>query len=312
MTWTLAAAVLARAGGGQNFHPSGGGGGGGGGSFGGGGGGGFFFLPFFLGGGGLIGLLLVIFFIYLISRAASGSSRSSGGYASGSGPVPIAPPPLPYDDTHPVGVPDSFRGQTLPGTHETAIGNGVADGLAAIRAHDPGFDEAAFLSQVERAFFVIEQAWSELKPEMSRQVMGESLWEQHRAQIEQYRASGRRNALDNLSVGRAEITSAHSDTSYDTVSVRLLAACADYDVDVSNGHIVRGDRDVRQFTEDWIFQRSSQATTKENGGTLSKRCPNCGAPLDVDLAGVCSYCKASVMSGAYDWVLTRIDQVGVY
>jgi len=25
--------------------------------------------------------------------------------------------------------------------------------------------------------------------------------------------------------------------------------------------------------------------------------------------GVCSYCKAPVMSGNYDWVLTRIDQV---
>jgi hypothetical protein len=29
----------------------------------------------------------------------------------------------------------------------------------------------------------------------------------------------------------------------------------------------------------------------------------------VDLAGVCHYCRAPVMSGQYDWVLTRIDQV---
>ena len=38
-------------------------------------------------------------------------------------------------------------------------------------------------------------------------------------------------------------------------------------------------------------------------------CPNCGAPLDLDLAGICKYCRAPVMSGAYDWVLTRIEQV---
>jgi len=33
------------------------------------------------------------------------------------------------------------------------------------------------------------------------------------------------------------------------------------------------------------------------------------APLDVDLSGVCSYCKAPIMSGDYDWVLARIDQL---
>jgi hypothetical protein len=42
---------------------------------------------------------------------------------------------------------------------------------------------------------------------------------------------------------------------------------------------------------------------------MSQRCPNCGAPLDVDLAGVCKYCKASIMGGEYDWVLTRIEQL---
>jgi predicted amidophosphoribosyltransferase len=72
---------------------------------------------------------------------------------------------------------------------------------------------------------------------------------------------------------------------------------------------VRGSRDVSEWTEDWVYQRSSDATTKTGAGTMNQRCPNCGAPLDLDLAGVCSYCKAPVMSGRYDWVLTRIDQV---
>jgi hypothetical protein len=218
---------------------------------------------------------------------------------------------MPYDDTHPVGVPERFRGETLPGSDAAAAAGSVPDGLAAIRAHDPAFDDAAFVGRVERVFFVVEEAWSELKPDMSRQVMADALWQQHKAQIEQYQSQGRRNVLDNLSVGRADIVAAHSDDSYDTITVRLLAAAADYDIDVASGKVVRGDRRVSEFMEDWIFQRSSKATTRADGGTMSKRCPNCGAPLDVDLAGVCSYCKAPVMSGAYDWVLTRIDQVGV-
>jgi len=322
----LAVAELARAGGGQNFGGGGGLGGGGGGLGGGGGsfgggGGGFFFLPFFLGGGGLVGLILIVLLVMFLSGALGSAGRRGGSDPPPAPPPPLPPPPartsagvasLPYDDTHAVGVPERFRGETLPGSDAAAPAGSVPDGLAAIRAHDADFDEAAFLGRVERVFVVVQEAWSELKPDMSRQVMADALWQQHKMQIEQYQSQGRRNVLDNLSVGRADIVAAHSDDSYDTITVRILAACADYDIDTASGKVVRGDRRVSEFMEDWIFQRSSKATTKADGGTLAKRCPNCGAPLDVDLAGVCSYCKAPVMSGAYDWVLTRIDQVGAY
>ena len=79
-----------------------------------------------------------------------------------------------------------------------------------------------------------------------------------------------------------------------------------------SGKVIRGNKRVGEWAEDWTFQRSSKATTNASGGTLSQKCPNCGAPLNVDLAGVCPYCKAPVMSGAYDWVLARISQVPSY
>jgi hypothetical protein len=104
---------------------------------------------------------------------------------------------------------------------------------------------------------------------------------------------------------------AHTDQTYDTITVRVRAACADYDVDDQSGRVVRGNHRVGEWQEDWTFQRSSKAKTQPQGGTLSAKCPNCGAPLDVDLAGVCNFCKAPVMSGDYDWVLSRISQVPV-
>jgi predicted lipid-binding transport protein (Tim44 family) len=333
MSLALIASIVARAGGGQNF---GGGsrGGGGDGSFstGGGGGGGFFFFPFFGGGGGGAGgvigfvilILIVVFLLGVVRYWMRGSGmRSSAATAPPLPPaaynptVPTAPAPPSsggYDDTHPVGVPERFRrGETLPGTHETAAdasgAESVAGGLASISAHDPDFDQAAFLAEVERSFFVVQQAWSERKPEMSRRVMADGIWQQHNVQIEQYQSQHRRNMLDNLAVGNASIVAAHSDQSYDTITVRIRAASADYDVDDNSGKVVSGHRDVQEWTEDWVFQRASDATTKKDAGTLNQRCPNCGAPLDVDLAGVCSYCKAPIMSGRYDWVLTRIDQL---
>ena len=76
--------------------------------------------------------------------------------------------------------------------------------------------------------------------------------------------------------------------------------------------MIRGSQQIEDWAEDWIFQLSSKASTKPNAGTMNKKCPNCGAPLDLDLAGVCKYCRAPVMSGEFDWVLTRIEQLPSY
>ena len=228
----------------------------------------------------------------------------------------MPPPPSsssPYDDSRPIGVPEGLRGAMLPGTDPMAMAssssNGVAGGISAITAHDPAFDEAAFRGEAERAFFLVQKAWTELKPDLSRRVMADGIWQQHKEQIDGYVSQGRRNVLEQLAVGSADIIAAHSDQTYDTITLRFLAACADYDIDTRSGKVVRGNKSVDRWSEDWVFQRSASATTKTAGGTLSSKCPNCGAPLDLDLAGVCSYCRAAVMSGKYDWVLTRIDQV---
>lgn len=333
------AVLLARAGGGQNFG-GGGGGGVGGGGIGGGGGGGFFFFGGNGGGGGSIGVvvflvLAVLLFVGVVAvRGARGRGRivsddSIAGTAA-DGSVPGGPTGLgggPGAPAAPGGsglltekqveswgrpsIPDlGFRGDYLPGSSVPSGAQPAQTGLDAIRSHDPAFDEANFLAEVQRAFFVVEQAWTELKPEMSRRVMADGLWQQHRVQIEQYVNEHKRNVLEDLSVGNATVVSTHSDESFDTIVVRFLAACADYDVNTDNHKVVRGNKRVGQWQEDWTFQRASDATTKTGGGTFSEKCPNCGAPLDVDLQGVCHFCKAPVMSGKYDWVLTRISQLG--
>jgi predicted lipid-binding transport protein (Tim44 family) len=298
-----AAHILTRAGGGQGF--GGGGGGGGGGGFGGGGGGGF---PLFFFGGGavarggsiLVSALVVGIVVLLVISRTRRRPLPGGGivehpYAHVDGPA-YRPGTVP--------IVESGRAVTeqRPAT--------VTSGLEAIQAHDPGFDVEAFKASVERSFFIVEQAWAEQKPEMSRRVMADGIWQQHRAQIEQYERNGTRNALDGLAVGKVTVLAATSDTQHDTLTTRILATCADYDVNVGSGKVVRGDKHtMTPFQEDWVFQRSSQATTRAGGGTLEQHCPNCGAPLDLDLAGVCHYCRAPVMSGEYDWVLIRIDQV---
>jgi predicted lipid-binding transport protein (Tim44 family) len=299
--------LLFRAGGGQGFDSGGDGGGGGG--FGGGGGGGFFFFGGGNGGraaGGtvVVVVLILTFVIFRVVWPRRGSWRRMGGASD-------YPPPPPGEQWSHSDQPaiSSVQGGLFPGSAPAAVGpESPEDGLAAIAAHDPGFSKEDFLQQVQRTFFIVEQAWAQRQPGMSRQVMADALWQQHRVQIQGYIDANKRNVLEDLAVGDLTIVGAHRDAKYDTITVRVLASCADYDVD-DNGHVVRGDKHVGQWMEDWTFQRSASAVTPTDGGTLAAKCPNCGAPLDLDLTGACKYCKAPVSSGDYDWVLARIAQI---
>ena len=80
----------------------------------------------------------------------------------------------------------------------------AAEGLAAITAHDPGFSQEAFLEQAQRTFFIVQQAWTQRQPGMSRQVMADGLWQQHRTQIQGYIDAHKRNVLEDLAVGRPD------------------------------------------------------------------------------------------------------------
>src|ERR1035437_6008504 len=71
---------------------------------------------------------------------------------------------------------------------------------------------------------------------------------------------------------------------------------------------IKAKEPYRPFTEYWTFQRSAGAKTLVTGGVTDKKCPNCGAPLDVNATGNCKYCGEVVTSGKFDWVLSKIDQ----
>lgn len=204
----------------------------------------------------------------------------------------------------------AIRGDIFSGSSgQPAAVDDPEQGLAAIKAKDPGFDRAVFLEQVQRTFYLVEEAWTQRNPDMSRQVMADGLWQQHRFQIESYRSGDKRNVLDGLAVESLTILAVHTDQNYDTITVRILAQSCDYDVN-SSGKVIRGHRDdSEQWAEDWTYQRAAGATTPKAGGTMTDHCPNCGAPLELDFTGVCKYCKALVSNGTYDWVIARIARV---
>jgi hypothetical protein len=183
----------------------------------------------------------------------------------------------------------------------------VAQGIATLQAADAAFAMDAFLTRVRTGFLALQEAWCRQNLETGRAFLSPGAYFAWRAQLETMALEGRRNVMENLAVESIQPLRIVHGRVFDDLTVRIAAACADYEVD-KDGKIVFGDRTVRGFTEEWTFQRSVGVATSNKPGTLENTCPSCGAPVALTQIGECRYCKAAVTSGKFDWVVSRIEQ----
>jgi len=281
--------ALARAGGGGDYHPpSEGGYGGGGGD-----------------GGDLFGLVFALVFsrmpwpfklivIAIIIFAIVGAARRkksllSGRMSQGSDASPYIP--------------------AAAGASAVNVGEQTAE----LKSRDPNFSQQQFEDLASTAFFRIQEAWSKRDLSLARAFVSPTLYGRFEAQLRELKSSGRINKMDKLAVGSVEIAEAVHDGGFDYVTARINASAADYMVDEKTGQTISGSTEPQAFTEYWTFLRSDQVKTVTGGTELvSKHCPNCGAPLQVNALGKCDYCGSELTSGAFSWVLSEITQASVW
>ncbi len=192
----------------------------------------------------------------------------------------------------------------------TVVDPGARAGIGAILAEDPQLTWPAFQARVGLIFSEFQVAWAARDLARMRGYMSDRLFETQVFWVEAYRQQQLRNVTENARIVGMELARVGRDRFFDAVTVRLWATSLDYTLRDSDGHVVCGSRTrERRYTEYWTLIRSS----KKKGPTQTERvCPSCGAPLEINMVGVCKYCKVKVTAGDFDWVLTRIEQDEVY
>jgi hypothetical protein len=209
------------------------------------------------------------------------------------------------------------RGPMLTGTVEeegtelpTIEDAGLAQAWERLRAKDPAFVLQNFEGRVQRIFHVMQRAWSTLRWEEARPFLSDNLFEAQSYWIAAYRQQGLRNITEAPEISEIELVRITQDRWFDALTVRVHASSTDYTLRDSDGSVVGGDKTrVRSYTEYWTLIRGSGRAGRSR---TDENCPNCGAPLEVSMAAICKHCQAKVNSGAFDWVLSRIEQDEVY
>ncbi len=185
--------------------------------------------------------------------------------------------------------------------------------LAALRARflalNPQFDWEQLSRRVRHIFLVLQQSWSDRTWEKARPYVSDCLFQMLDYWISEYRRQHLRNVLEDVQVESLEVVKVSLDAFYDALTFRIFAHMRDTTTD-EQGQLISGSKTApRRFSEYWTVIRRRGAGNKPHDDA---HCPNCGAALKINMAGLCEYCHGKITRGDFDWVLSRIEQDEAY
>ncbi len=184
-------------------------------------------------------------------------------------------------------------------------------GLAAIHGRDPGFSPEIFLLRARKSFVEIQHAWSAGDFASAHRLLSDGVMRRFTAQVALNAFYDKRNVTTDVQVLGAELIAVENDGDFDTLHVRITARLRDCDVAAGTSDAgalaSAANAPFSTFSEVWAFVRRRQPEASK-GSLAEGKCPSCGAPALRAPNATCSYCKAVLNSGAYDWVLAEITQ----
>ena len=175
---------------------------------------------------------------------------------------------------------------------------------------NPDFIDEYFKRKVDIAFFNIQYAWMSQNTGKIRKFISDGVYQRFNVQFIMMKKLKQRNELSNIKLHSITIIDYKSDGQYDVIDVALHSSMNDKFICEKMPQL---NQNVSEsFVEYWSFIKKSGFTSYDIYENTN--CPQCGAAIP-ELEGevaICPYCKATINSGDFDWVLSEITQADDY
>ena len=178
-------------------------------------------------------------------------------------------------------------------------------GLAELRSRDPHFSVQHIEDRVSVMFWRMRAAEFYRKLDQVRPVLSDKYANTISVELQQMEARG--EFWKEPAVGKVELIDVQpaSPGEQDLVRVKVR-----WSGTYSEGDPACRSRELRRkaiYTHVFILARDHDAKSVQDGAFHSAGCPSCGAPINVNKDGDCSFCGATITDGRWDWVLADVQ-----
>lgn len=179
---------------------------------------------------------------------------------------------------------------------------------AQIQTIDPAFSSDKFIGFAREVFMKIQEAWTTKDWKPIRPFESETLFNQHKQQLDEYIRLGKTNVVEKIGIKHCSLHAFRQDGDKEVLTVWLNAVMRDYVIDDETKKVLESDPNRDWYMKyEMVFNRKAGLKTDpgKKGNSITN-CPNCGAPTEVTSSGQCAYCGSVITNGEHDWVLTDI------
>lgn len=175
--------------------------------------------------------------------------------------------------------------------------------LQNLLIEDNTFSEAKFKSKVDNVFIKLYTSVMKQDLEKVKHFISNNVYEEFMNRIKKSQEKNEIQMYDELNVSNTNIESIQEYDDRFEINVSLLTKYLDYRITRDTRKFISGDRDVRK--EKNVRLKFSKIKNAKSQGN-ARKCPGCGANIDVNKSGICVYCGSVYTLREYDWVLEEI------
>ena len=168
-----------------------------------------------------------------------------------------------------------------------------------IKKYIPSFDANKFLLNGYGIFVRIEEAWMNFDLEKVRDCITDEMFNMYESQLTSMEMNGEQNIMKDFKLINSAVTQASKQNNMLQVKTRYTVEFYDYIINRSTKAVVRGNsnRKMRMVYEFTFI--------KDIENKKLDKCPNCGAEININSAGICKYCNSKLVDDSKDWVMSK-------
>lgn len=170
---------------------------------------------------------------------------------------------------------------------------------------DPTINIADLKSKAFTIYRDIQTAWMNFDTDTIRKLTTDEIYNMYSSQLETLKLKGQKNIMKDIALEEAKIIDIKKVNNIITVSVYLRVKCYDYVIKEATGETVRG-KDKQKIIIEYVISLVKSAV---NNNTEEK-CPNCGAPVEINSSATCPYCDSTLVKDAGDYVMSKKTCIG--
>ena len=173
-----------------------------------------------------------------------------------------------------------------------------------ILKYDPEFTESKFKTYVDNVFIQLHMAVVTKELENIKHFVSDEVYNKYKQIVDNLEKKHLIQTYDEINVAQTDILGYQVTATDMIIEVNLISRYLDYLMD-EEGNYVSGNTNVRSEKNNHLTF-TKKINYKESG--IVRKCPGCGASIDVNAGGKCAYCGTIYNLEDKDWVLTSIEK----